>query len=1608
MTGGRFPGLKVIAANICRARLQEAPYPFDRSLTDEEWEEVGVYNHVDLEHTWAVLEVFEEELASMAALSLEYGIDLRNTPKQHLLEKLVAKAYQDATDGQDPPRPDDPKTFCYQPPSGVIRPSGAEAAAWYDSIVGVEFPVHETKKGLKAALPSPVITAGSLRLSVGSGGLHSESPKGVYRADIDWDLWYADVRSDYPSLIDIYGFFPRQYGALGKQSFHDILEYRFSLKARLEAATDEAETQRIGPIAAALKRALNSFFGRLGYRYSAIFDLSMMYHITLTGQLMLTNLIESLHNVGVETLWANTDGIIFRCHKGDTAWRPVLEGWQRDTRLVLEVGGLDCLLLNSSSVYATRSLKGKVERHGTLFKGKTDPTTVPNQLVVADAITAALFEGTPPEATILAERLLERFCNITRRNSEDVGHLIDDSDGSRTDTPRVTRWYPARGSTLRLQHTSKKPVKPTKNNPEGVSRRTPAGATAIRLAMDIPPGYFPDDVDYARVIAEAHAKLKEFLGDSYLDPAMLPEGSIAKTVHDHGLTPYPKRRKSMPLGGRADHLTWRWDWPRYPTVACWTGPLTGTLVIDIDDPALFKKAVDRNGSPTRVHLWDDLGTALVSFRGEVDPKQVRCGRGRGKLIFHLGAADGVRLAEMMKKSKRCLGGVKVHVKQDGLKASHGIEIFYGNGAPPSILGEGDEGRDYKLDGVLGEIPAWLLETITPPKRSTKTSKDPSTPRKRRKKPELPIVGNGRLDHGAFEEGSRTSQGAPEGSEDESYQQDVEGASAGHLGLLLEALAEAGLDGQVRWRPKVRNDGYILVGTCPQHRDGQDDLHADFDEEGVPFVSCKHPGCELAAETNRRLRERWEADRASESAEEVERAVEVELKALAVSYLNPAYKVSLHIAPTGTGKTFAKAQVAVWRYRQGLTALVSTSSIKIAKTVVADIEKLAPDAFLAKAVASVFGLNVGKADDSEDSDDSDDATVRYPVDHRTRIVVCCHAQLGRRGFDLFNRGLLNALRPLPADETKGTPARPPFDFIMIDELTAFLKADAIDFATDQRFHEQNRRNGGGFLVPRNDCPLGNYGGKSGGCANCELAHPFGLSYGHVVGEDPKYHLSRLEPVRSLQFTADREGNRELLLRGEPGALVIPPDFLVLDPPTPIRLGDTVSFSRVVGYRDGDRVVPIDPASRRAAPTYPYQRDQDGSEKVVSSIDVLKHVLAFGADLTYVVERAIGPDGEPVPSEELKVLAATGGKDWKDHLVLPRETCEVPRIRGTSMLGVELLRRNSEEFGTTLVFTDACPTGATISTLREAWPDLDVVEHQTERRIRQVLVVAVPGKSGPRGLLDPEGRLVTRPLEEFGKVAVYLPTYASVEDLEAEEHFWAKNPRTKIYSKRKLQYGMPETSDDEADGPWRTVVTSSRGGLGIGVNLPEVNTLVLDCRAFRYEGGFSLKTLTAEDLVKVREDDRVSTLVQNVGRALRYLEGEDEQKLLVVILRNCGTDKHPDKTFVRTLLESKGLTEGCVLSPVCAWVDTVEHAVAIGTAWHEQGGGDVPEILAPETGRPAKGRRSNPDARRREILDAIPAAIADGMTWSQFRDKFNVRRHLSDAEIAEIKSRFGETS
>ena len=388
------------------------------------------------------------ELESLTELSQELDFDLRSVSPPKLCEELFCSNFYDRK-GWRPWWTPIPDEFWYEPPPGVVRPRTPSAAKWFDEIttkpirmIG-ECPEDGEPDRRKPDVPKLGVQIGGKLYTIKKGGLHSKDTKGLYYKTNKHKLVQVDVDSCYPSVVVEHGIWPKSLEGIGQQTYEEILRKRLEIKQRSSETKDPEERKRLGTQSIALKLALNSFFGKLGSPYSKLHEPQCMLGVTLSGQLMMIDLIERLVAAKISILSANTDGLLCRVRcvpKIERRFETILKQWQADTGMSLGSDELVRFASTAANGYAHLSVGKKIKRAGKLLKGKISPGESPNYLCINDAVVNALLLDVPPERTIWGCTDMARFCSITQK-TETSDLIFIDSTGLEHELPKVVRWY---------------------------------------------------------------------------------------------------------------------------------------------------------------------------------------------------------------------------------------------------------------------------------------------------------------------------------------------------------------------------------------------------------------------------------------------------------------------------------------------------------------------------------------------------------------------------------------------------------------------------------------------------------------------------------------------------------------------------------------------------------------------------------------------------------------------------------------------------------------------------------------------------------------------------------------------------------------------------------------------------------------------------------------------------------------------------------------------------------------------------------------------------------------------------------------------------------------
>lgn len=301
--------LKLLGCAIKHPKLQDLPYPHTHIVKIDEVKLFSLYCGNDVEITEKVFLLPQIQQMIDIRKSMKSSYNLTNqvfTKSDSSADNLVWKALYEKDFG---------KTDFYKMGTdrGEFMFSEALTSKVCSSFVSdvgkniVEV-LSQQKFIPNVKLDYPAFEAFGLTLQFGKGGLHSEDKPTYYNVDMLSEIWGEkvllkdwDISSLYPSVAIIENISPLHIGEYFVNELRYIRDTRLNLKSTGKGKTPEANT---------LKLRLNSAVGKFSSEFSFLRDDLANLKVCLTGQLLLTCLIERLYLNGFKVISSNTDGIV--------------------------------------------------------------------------------------------------------------------------------------------------------------------------------------------------------------------------------------------------------------------------------------------------------------------------------------------------------------------------------------------------------------------------------------------------------------------------------------------------------------------------------------------------------------------------------------------------------------------------------------------------------------------------------------------------------------------------------------------------------------------------------------------------------------------------------------------------------------------------------------------------------------------------------------------------------------------------------------------------------------------------------------------------------------------------------------------------------------------------------------------------------------------------------------------------------------------------------------------------------------------------------------------------------------------------------------------------
>ena len=407
--------LKLYGGRLNTETMQDLPIEPDAIVTEEEAKQLSDYCDNDLNVTLELYKYIKKSIELRENLSLKYVVDLCSKSDAQMAESIFT-VYLEKEGVEVAKRQSQVEGFYYRVPEWVKFKS-PEFKAMLEVVKGVEFTLNEKGVIVLPKALSQAIDFDGAKYKFGIGGLHSQEKKQVVIPSEDEFFAEWDVASMYPAIIIEQELYPKHLGP-------EFLDVYSSVKdERLHAKRTGDDIKN-----AAYKILLNGSYGKFGSKYSFLYSPELLIQTTITGQLSLLMLIESMTLAGGKVKSANTDGVNVLIKKADLqkAYDAQFE-WELLTSYELEVTKYKAVYsrdVNNYIAVKENGIKGKgAFAVGGLMKN-------PNNNVCIEAVIANLESGADIAQHVNGETDVTKFCTVRKVTGgamfrgEEVGKVV--------------------------------------------------------------------------------------------------------------------------------------------------------------------------------------------------------------------------------------------------------------------------------------------------------------------------------------------------------------------------------------------------------------------------------------------------------------------------------------------------------------------------------------------------------------------------------------------------------------------------------------------------------------------------------------------------------------------------------------------------------------------------------------------------------------------------------------------------------------------------------------------------------------------------------------------------------------------------------------------------------------------------------------------------------------------------------------------------------------------------------------------------------------------------------------------------------------------------------
>lgn len=436
-------GLKQVAVSMKWHRIQDLPLHYTARIIDEH-DGILEYNENDVLITAKLFELSLPEIRLRQSISQRYKVDVMNSSRPNIADKLMNKFYSD-------------KTGLEYREFKDLRDNNT--TVHFKDIIWdqIEFdtPVFQ---GLLERLNNTTVVAdkgnkdfkeyvvfNECGYDMAKGGLHSVKEPLRLEEDDEYKLIDLDFGSFYPMIMIRLGIYPPH---LGKE-FLEVLD--MITKQRLKAKKDGDKIT-----ADALKITINSIYGKLGFEMGYLYSPKSMYAVTINGQLMLLRLIELLEMAGISCFYANTDGATFKVHKSKVEeFYRISDAYAAKINIPIEYANYKTCCIRDVNNYIIETCDGERKIKGA-YVGTLQLDKGYDMPVVSLVAERVLMDGADIREELMKHEDLYDFCK-----SQKVGkqftiehHFLSEGSKVVNQMQKTNRYFVINGGSSKLYKVS--------------------------------------------------------------------------------------------------------------------------------------------------------------------------------------------------------------------------------------------------------------------------------------------------------------------------------------------------------------------------------------------------------------------------------------------------------------------------------------------------------------------------------------------------------------------------------------------------------------------------------------------------------------------------------------------------------------------------------------------------------------------------------------------------------------------------------------------------------------------------------------------------------------------------------------------------------------------------------------------------------------------------------------------------------------------------------------------------------------------------------------------------------------------------------------------------